>query len=177
MITHRLAETADLERIADLHMRSWQLAYRGILRDDYLDKAIGPDRLALWGDRFANPAPNQRILVAEEAGNLLGFICLFLDDDSVRGTLIDNLHVDPALKGQGIGSGLMHEATRRFIPEASSSGFYLGVYEANVPAIYFYERMGGTCLGRALYDTPGGGQALILWYGWPTGLQLPTGIR
>lgn len=142
------------------------MAYRGILNDDYLDNQITAERLAVWRERFAEPAGNQRVLIAEEAGKLLGFICLFLDDDPVRGTLIDNLHVDPTLKNRGIGSGLMREAARLFMPEATLPGLYLGVYEANTPAIAFYERMGGTCLGRDLHDNPGGGQALILWYGW-----------
>ncbi len=172
MHTYRNAQPVDAEPIADLHTRSWQVAYRGILSDDYLDNQIAAERLAVWSDRFTNPADNQRILLAEEAGNLLGFICLFLDDDPVRGTLIDNLHVAPALKSRGIGSGLMRKATRLLMPEATLPGLYLGVYEVNTPAIAFYERMGGTCLGRELHNTPGGGQAMILWYGWGMGVEL-----
>ena len=165
-ITYRKPELTDVEVIANLHTRSWRLAYRGILRDEYLDGEIDQDRYAVWSERLLDPDINQRILLAEEAGNLLGFTCLFLDDDPMRGTLIDNLHVDPTLKGRGIGAGLMREAVRRFMPEATSLNLYLGVYEANTPAIRFYERMGGRCLGRELHDNPGGGEAMILWYGW-----------
>ncbi|MBO0930986.1 GNAT family N-acetyltransferase [Fibrella aquatilis] len=166
MITYRLAQLTDCEGIANLHTRSWRLAYRGILRDQYLDGIIDQDRYAVWSERLLDPAQNQRILLAEENDNLLGFICLFFDKDPVRGTLIDNLHVDPAMKGQGIGAELLREATRQLLPEATNSNCYLAVYEANTPAIGFYERMGGRCLGRELHDNPGGGKATILWYGW-----------
>lgn len=166
MSTYRLAELTDCESIAALHTESWRQAYRGILNNDYLDGAIDQDRYAVWTERLLDPAVNQRVLLAEEASSLLGFICLFLDEDPIRGTLIDNLHVDPALKGRGIGAGLLREAMRRFISEASGPGYYLGVYEANTSAINFYERMGGTCIGRERHDNPDGGEAIILWYGW-----------
>ena len=148
MSTYRLVELTDCESIAALHVESWRQTYRGILSNDYLDGAIDQDRYAVWTERLLDPAVNQRILLAEEASSLLGFICLFLDEDPIRGTLIDNLHVDPALKGRGIGAGLLREAMHRFISEASGPGYYLGVYEANTSAINFYERMGGTCIGR-----------------------------
>lgn len=168
MITYRFAQLTDADSIAALHTQSWRQTYRGILRDDYLDGNIGEDRFEVWQKRLANPAGNQRILIAEEDGQLRGFICLYLDEDLKLGTLIDNLHVGQAAKGQGIGVGLMREAARLVIPQASHPGFHLVVYEANSPAIQFYDRVGGTNIRSELYETPGGGKATILRYAWKT---------
>ncbi|MBO0949787.1 GNAT family N-acetyltransferase [Fibrella forsythiae] len=169
MITYRFAQLPDAQAIAALHTQSWRQTYRGILRDDYLDGNISEDRFAVWHKRLATPATNQRILVAEEDGQLRGFICLYLDEDPELGTLIDNLHVSRAAKGRGIGLGLMREAARRVIPEANHPGFHLVVYEANGPAIQFYNRVGGMNLRPEQYETPGDGStAIILRYVWKT---------
>jgi ribosomal protein S18 acetylase RimI-like enzyme len=144
MITYRFAQLSDAEAIADLHTKSWRQTYRGILLDEYLDGNIAEERYAVWANRLTNPVAGQRVLIAEEDGQLCGFICLFLDENPELGTLIDNLHVDPALKGQGIGAGLMREAAEWIMPQAIRPGFHLAVYEANQSAIQFYKRMGGT---------------------------------
>lgn len=168
MTDYRFARLADAPSIAELHTKSWRQTYRGILRDEYLDGNIGENRYAVWQKRFQYPTANQRILVADEDGMLQGFICLYLDEEPKLGTLIDNLHVDPMLKGRGIGAGLMREAARLVIPEAVSPGFHLTVYEANHSAIRFYDRMGGKNVGTEQHDTPGGGKATIFCYVWKT---------
>ncbi|MEZ0542623.1 GNAT family N-acetyltransferase [Fibrella arboris] len=172
MITYRTAQLADAASIAQAHTQSWRLAYRGILRDDYLDGAISDERDAVWQQRLGSPAANQRVLIAEEAGRFSGFICLFLDAEPQFGTLIDNLHVLPTLKGRGVGAGLMREAARQVIPQATQPGFHLSVYEANRAAIHFYERMGGVNVGREVHETPGGGEAVSLRYAWKTAADL-----
>lgn len=166
-MTYRLAQPADADRIADLHARSWQTAYRGILSDTYLDHEAPTERRAVWRNRFADPAPNQRVLLAEEAGTLVGFIALFLDDHPELGTLVDNLHADPDHKGRGIGSGLLREAVRLILPEATAPGFYLAVFEQNQPAIRFYERLGGVCVAHTTHGVPGGVQQPARYYAWP----------
>lgn len=172
MITYRLAGPTDAAAIADLHTQSWRQTYRGILLDAYLDGNIAEERYAVWTKRLTNPADNQRVLVAEEDDQLGGFVCLFLDENPGLGTLIDNLHVAPPLKGQGVGAGLLREAVRLMIPQATQPGFHLAVYEANQAAIHFYERMGGTNVRREEHDNPGGGRAINLRYAWKTANDL-----
>lgn len=167
MIMYRLAKPTDADQLADLHTRSWQTAYRGIMSDAYLDGEAATERRDVWRGRFAQPVANQRVLLAQEDGALVGFIALFLDDHATWGTLIDNLHADPGRKGQGIGSGLLREAARRVLPEATSPGCYLAVFEQNQPAIQFYERMGGVCVGLTTHGVPGQEQAEARYYAWP----------
>ena len=43
----REAEPKDARAIAEIHVRSWQAAYRGQLADDYLDELKVEDRLEM----------------------------------------------------------------------------------------------------------------------------------
>ena len=87
------ASIDDYPGIAKLHANSWKLHYRGILSDDFLDNKVETERMNVWQDRFSSPAPNQRVSIAKEEDGIVGFACLFLDDDPIFGSLIDNLHV------------------------------------------------------------------------------------
>jgi GNAT superfamily N-acetyltransferase len=143
-ITFRLAIPADVERIAALHARSWQETYRGIMPDDYLDNDVADERLAVWQERFAETPANRRIIVAEAGNELAGFACVFTNDESVYGALLDNLHVSSGYQGQGIGKQLMQQAAEWVQQQMPESAFYLWVYEKNHPARAFYEYLGAT---------------------------------
>ena len=74
-----------------LHANSWRSAYRGILRDEFLDGALDENRRVLWGSRLSDETQqNQLILVDEEAGEIRAFACAFIDADPEWGTLLDN---------------------------------------------------------------------------------------
>ena len=69
------------------------------MRTDRLDPAFlaGPvesDRMAVWAARLSNPRNDQHVVVAVEQGVLVGFVCVFGDEDPKWGR-IDNLHVIP----------------------------------------------------------------------------------
>lgn len=102
-ITYRVAVPADAERLAMLHAKSWQENYRGIWQDEFLDGAVMEDRLRVWKDRLQHSRPNQHVLIAESAGEMVGFACSYTENDDTWGTLLDNLHVAATCKGQGIG--------------------------------------------------------------------------
>ena len=42
MITLRSVTASDAHLLAELHIASWRVAYRGLLRDEYLDGPIEP---------------------------------------------------------------------------------------------------------------------------------------
>ena len=106
----REAKKTDAMAIAHLHAESWRNTYRGMMSDAYLDSDVVAERQVHWQKRFENPASNQWVLVAEKGGELLGFVCNYGADDAKWGTLIDNLHVRPDQKGQGIGKQLIQKA-------------------------------------------------------------------
>jgi GNAT superfamily N-acetyltransferase len=166
MIHYREAAGKDVANIAGLHALSWQLHYRGILRDEFLDSQVQQNRLELWQSRFQQPEETQYVVVAEDGNKLCGFACLFARADPVWGALVDNLHVLAPQKGQGIGSGLMQRAAAWAYTNYRHTGLYLWVYTGNTRARGFYEKIGGVNVEEVLEECPGGGKALICRYVW-----------
>jgi GNAT superfamily N-acetyltransferase len=158
---------ADESAIAQLHADSWRAAYRGILRDDFLDDTVVANRRELWRTRFSElDRTDQLILVGEEHGEIQAFACAFLDADPEWGTLLDNLHVLPGLKGKGLGRQLLSAVAENIRRHGLHSMLHLWVYEQNVQARSFYERLGGIvsdCVGEA---APDGSHVNVLRYGW-----------
>ncbi|WP_116950783.1 GNAT family N-acetyltransferase [Jiangella endophytica] len=156
-VTYRydLAADGDAAAIAELHARSWQASYRGILPDAFLDGDVVAERTEKWTARFADRAGTLTVVARDDAGRLAGFAHSVLDDDAAWGTLLDNLHVRPDLKGQGVGRRLVAETAARLGVVAPGRGLYLWVIEANEPARRFYAAAGGEEAGRDVWDEYG----------------------
>ena len=173
MIKYRTAKGADVRAIAQLHARSWQENYRGILTDHYLDHEVLADRLSIWQKRLADPAANQYLVMAEnEDQQLVGFACAFLDDHPEFGTLVDNLHVRSSSKGQGVGRQLMKRMALRSLENNPGSKVYLWVLSDNRRARGFYDRLGGVNHREEFGEDPGGGSSYKCLYLWPTPWEL-----
>jgi GNAT superfamily N-acetyltransferase len=160
------ARASDAERIALLHAKSWQCTYRGVLCDEFLDSDVVQNRLVHWQQRLKSPEKNQFVLLAEEGKFTQGFVCIFGKADAQWGALLDNLHVRPEMKRQGLGTELMHKAGAWVQANFPQSGMHLWVFEANYPARRFYERLGATSQYREVLKVPGGGIVASLRYVW-----------
>lgn len=68
----RRAEPADVERLAEVHVRCWQETYRGMLSDGFLDSRVPADRLPLWRHLLESAEPGV-VWVASDGGTLVGF--------------------------------------------------------------------------------------------------------
>ena len=144
-MTIRAAGVADADAIAQLHTRSWQTAYRGILNDDFLQGPLPENRRTLWHTRLAGAErADQFVVVDEQGGAVRGFACAYLDADPEWGCLLDNLHVVPELKGMGLGTQLMTAVAQRVWRSNPHGRLHLWAYEQNLAARRFYERLGGT---------------------------------
>jgi ribosomal protein S18 acetylase RimI-like enzyme len=165
-MTYRKVKNNEAKQIAELHAKSWQVAYKGILSDDYLDNQVLPNRLQVWTERFAKRQNNRFIYVAVEKDIIKGFVCVYGNDDPKWGALIDNLHVLPELKGQGIGKLLMEAAAKWIAEKYPNPNFYLWVYEANHASRGFYKKIGGENVELAVYENADGGSSNVLRYVW-----------
>jgi len=166
-LTIRLAGAGDAHAISQLHAASWQISYRGILRDEFLSGPVLGNRLELWKSRLIDPRPlDQVVVVDEEAGDMRGFACAFFDADPDWGALLDNLHVAPNLKGQGLGRRLMGDIARRVLEHDMSSRLHLWAYEANLGARRFYERLGGEVTAAVSELAPDGSHVNAMRYCW-----------
>jgi ribosomal protein S18 acetylase RimI-like enzyme len=144
MIELKDACLEDYKAIAKLHADSWKKYYRGMYSDEFLDNDVHQNRLDVWRERLSTPALNQQVIIASDEGNISGFACIYINDDPVFGTLLDNLHVTSAIQRSGIGTMLIKEAARRSYEKDAHSKFYLWVLQLNTNARRFYENLGAT---------------------------------
>lgn len=159
----RPATLDDAALIASIHSASWQATYRGLLPDAFLDGEITRERAAYWEARLGAPGGERRIvLIAELAGEPIGFVCVERQPESAWGVLLDNLHALPGYQGIGVGKLLMR-AAEDWARAQGETQLYLYVLEGNAPAIGFYERQGWQFVG-AEPDHMGGVDITALRY-------------
>jgi ribosomal protein S18 acetylase RimI-like enzyme len=160
---------ADAEAVATLHVASWRATYRGSFSDAYLDGPIEAERASFWRTRLDHPPAGLIALLAEdEAGAPLGFICGFAGHDARWGTLIDNLHVKPDLKGAGLGRRLMRGFADALRAAGSQAPVHLFVLARNDAARGFYARLGGTLVERINKLEPDGTAQPVDRIAWPS---------
>jgi ribosomal protein S18 acetylase RimI-like enzyme len=144
-------------------VRTWQVAYRGQLPDDFLDELTStiPQRTQFW-DRAIRAAPerHQHQLVAIDDGVVVGFVTYGPPDTaSVPGAgELYAIYLDPSHWGRGYGRALMR-AAERGLAEAGFSKAYLWVLETNARARRFYEIAGWRADGETKVDHRGGRRA------------------
>ncbi|CAM2785583.1 GNAT family N-acetyltransferase [Vibrio mytili] len=173
----RLAEYKDYERIAQLHSDNWKRDYRGILSDEYLDQQAADDKQLIWQTRLTNPPFNQHIVLAEEGGLLIGFVCVFGNHDFERGTFIESLHVDESYRGRGTGKQLLLAVAEWVQHYFKDTGLYLEVVSQNTSAIEFYRHIGGQECQERIWHAPGGSEVMEKVFLWPNAESLVSGIE
>ncbi|MEL6720400.1 MAG: GNAT family N-acetyltransferase, partial [Bacteroidota bacterium] len=144
----------------------WQLHYRNVLSDHYLDHIAPKERLELWKKRFEQANEQQQIFVVEKEGELCGFACNYLDKDPKWGTLLDNLHVLKKWQGNGLGKLLLKTSIAWSKKVRPNAPLYLWVYTSNLPAINFYLHNGGKNVEEAVFDNPDGGEGSVYRMVW-----------
>lgn len=165
----RSATEADATSIAGVHAASWRDAYAHILAPEFLNSSVEVDRLSVWSRRLRDQPPSQLVDIAvDSTGQVVAFVCAYCDFDPHWGSLIDNLHVLPHLRGQGIGERLFRSVIRQVAATNSGSGLHLWVFEANVAGLRFYKRLGGRVVGKDSSRAPAAGGKTVLRVHWQT---------
>ena len=125
------------------------------------------NRLQLWRGRLSASAPhNQYILVSEHDSAIEGFACAYLDADPQWGTLLDNLHVEPGHQGRGLGARLVAMVAQKIRDDGLTPTLHLWVYEQNLQARRFYERLGGISADQVTECAPDGSRVNAVRYAW-----------
>jgi GrpB-like predicted nucleotidyltransferase (UPF0157 family)/GNAT superfamily N-acetyltransferase len=142
----RKASGGDVPRIAEIHVRSWQAAYRGILPDELLDDLKVSEREESWRALLSDEGNDRLTLVAEDSGHGLTGFCSVAT--SSRGGVaseatpeIGALYIDPDHWREGAGGALLSAA----LAELRVRGWgevVLWVLPENQPALAFYDRFG-----------------------------------
>lgn len=167
-ITHRFARAADAGSIAAIHAASWRDAYANVLDPVFLAGPVEDDRTSLWTERLRGGAPAQLVQIAETPDQeAVGFICAYRDLDPRWGSLVDNLHVLPRMRGRRIGERLLRSAARELVRRRAGGGLHLWVFEINEAGLRFYERLGGRVVERDVSRIPAAGRKPVLRLHWP----------
>ena len=110
----RQALSADAARIAEIHIASWQTAFRRIMPENLLDHQNLEERRAEWLTNMRE-YPGNLVVVEECGAGVLGFACggplSKLEPDRFNGQVF-GIHVAPDVKRRGYGHQLM-AASRR----------------------------------------------------------------
>jgi GNAT superfamily N-acetyltransferase len=135
----RPAEPEDASAVAQVHVRSWQSAYRSLLPADYLDTLRPEDRAQTYDFASRDPLKPQTI-VASEDGLILGFATTMPSRESDLkdyGELCA-LYVDPDHWGRGFGVALV-SAARATLFDLGFRNAVLWILAGNIRAHRFYQ--------------------------------------
>jgi GNAT superfamily N-acetyltransferase len=112
----REAEPKDARAIAEIHVASWQAAYRGQLTDDYLDGLTIEGRLEQHRRTLEEPRAEWRTWMAEDEGRVVAFAVTGPSEDADADDRTGELYaiyLDPERVGTGLGRTLFRARRRR----------------------------------------------------------------
>ncbi|MGH8958298.1 MAG: GNAT family N-acetyltransferase [Acidimicrobiia bacterium] len=136
----RTAVPADAERIGEIHIRSWQKAYEGILPTDFLASLSLEARVERWRTDLESMGAKNLALVIENGSSIDGFARLSPSADRNDGE-VQAIYLDPGRWRRGLGRLLM-TAAEEFLAELGWEEAILWVLEKNESARRFYEALG-----------------------------------
>ncbi|MEV6879285.1 GNAT family N-acetyltransferase [Amycolatopsis sp. NPDC051128] len=138
MTAIRAATVADAPAIGEVHVASWQAAYRGLLPDAFLAGLSVEPRAASWARRIGDPAIPGQVLVVEDAGGIAGFAAYGPGQDEGQ---LYALYLLPDRWGRGLGR-LLHDQVVLDLAAAGHRRAVLWVLATNERAKAFYGRQG-----------------------------------
>jgi ribosomal protein S18 acetylase RimI-like enzyme len=136
------ATVDDARAIAEVHVHSWQQAYRGLLPDEYLALLSIDQREQFWVDVLTNR--QSEVMLAIVKGTVTGFISYAASRDNAAKTRkaeILALYIDPVYSHKGIGKALWQSCRDKLNSDGYQS-VALWVVIGNTRASEFYEAQG-----------------------------------
>lgn len=148
----RPATLDDAPAIAEIHIRSWQWAYRGLLPADYLDGLAATLNRRIEARRrlLEQPPAELRWWVVEHAGRVAGFADTGPCNDSDVSPMtaeVFTIYLTQDAAGKGLGRALFSRAVEDFRQRGYTQAV-LWVLDMNVRARRFYEAAGWTPDGK-----------------------------
>jgi ribosomal protein S18 acetylase RimI-like enzyme len=124
----------------------------------YVDRLGGPPRPMT--DDYDDVIRTHRVVVAERGGEIVGLVVLGVDDE---GFFVDNVAVDPAHQGTGVGKAMLEHAETA-ARDAGFDSIYLYTHERMTENLGLYAR-----IGYVEYDRRAHGDVHIVYLRKPLG--------
>lgn len=162
----RFATPADVPTI--LHF------IRALARYEKLEGEVVADEAGLLATLFA-PRPAAEVLLAELAGRAVGFALFFQSYSTFLarpGLYLEDLFVEPAARGQGVGLALM-SALARITVERGYGRFEWAVLDWNTPSLEFYRALGALPQSDWTVQRLTGASLERLADRWPGAIAIP----
>ncbi|MGE0173512.1 MAG: N-acetyltransferase family protein [Oligoflexales bacterium] len=168
-ITIRNVSPNDLNSIVRIVVDGWKTAYKGIMKQDFLDAMTYESRIPGF-QKLLNDENYRRLwFVAEtDNGEILGFVSggKSRDADSVYDGELYAIYVRAEHQGNGFGAQLMRHLMNHLTQEKFNA-MKLWVLTDNQPSRRFYERMNGALTDQTQQREFGGEKLLEVAYAWP----------
>ncbi|MHB1153737.1 MAG: GNAT family N-acetyltransferase [Eubacteriales bacterium] len=137
----RLAVPADAPDMAEIHARSWEVAYKDIIPAEYIKKK-NATRPALYKRIITDENKTQYVIEAD--GKTVGIMCIAAPQDSDADDSFYELHgiyLHPDHYRQGIGTKAMEFACN-IARSLGKTNMTVWVFAENTNAISFYKKCG-----------------------------------
>lgn len=131
----RAATTADIPRIRELIL--------GLARYEKLEHEMQASEAQLY-DALFGPEPSAEVVMAEYNNDSVGFALFFHNFSTFvgkRGLYLEDLFVEPEVRGRGVGKQLLSYLAALAL-ERDCGRFEWSVLDWNQPAIDFYRALG-----------------------------------
>lgn len=138
----REAKPEDAAQIAEVHIKSWRQAYKGVIHQSYLDNGLDiNERTKRWRDNLNKS--RKGTFLAFDSETLAGFCTVGKSRDngySDYGELFA-IYLDPSYFGKGVGKALFKYSLEYVIAQGFKQMF-VNVLNDNKIGRDFYERLG-----------------------------------
>jgi GNAT superfamily N-acetyltransferase len=144
------ATLLDVPDIANVHVESWKVAYKGIVHQSYLDHGLDKlQRQKRWEKSIGECGDNYQVFVAKSDENIIGFADIGISrDENIKDYAeIYAIYLDPVFYGRGVGR-LLFQACKKKAKDMGYKKLFVWVLEGNNRAIDFYVRMGAIAAGK-----------------------------
>jgi GNAT superfamily N-acetyltransferase len=140
----RRALPTDARAVAEIAVRGWQAAYRGLMPDEFLDRLAVAGRETAWRETLDRDTDGGvPAWLAERAGRAVGFASSGPPRDMdvpLPAAELYAVYVLPQEWRSGVGRSLLHTAAA-YWRERGATHLVLWVLEGNARARAFYEAM------------------------------------
>ena len=139
----RPASPSDAKAIAEIHVATWQSAYKELMPEDFLKTMTLEKRLAYWREAIEYSEP--QLLVVLEAEKVVGFVGFDRSRDAGTKSSVGEiwtLYVAPEHWGKGAGIALW-DGAREGLKEEGCTQVTAWVLLRNERAIRFFEHSAG----------------------------------